>query len=184
MVGISQQEIVWRKSSHSAADGECVEIAHIDSHILVRDSKHRNSPILVLKINSWASLIESIKTGHLDRELARLQEWPRRENDPVGVRGEVTAPNPGATCLEGPGTGGCRGLPHPGERRSRCSGLPSAYRGRYPLVRQLFLVMPRMRSRAAGRTVVALKPCIEFYQRSQSEQSDTEQDSHVRQVAN
>jgi hypothetical protein len=66
MAEVFQQDIVWRKSSYSAGDGECVEIALADSCVWVRDSKHRKDLILSSDINSWLSLIKSIKTDPID----------------------------------------------------------------------------------------------------------------------
>lgn len=66
MVRPSSQAIVWQKSSRSVGDGACVEVAFTDCYVLVRDSKHRNGPILELTVDSWVSLIESIKQRLLD----------------------------------------------------------------------------------------------------------------------
>lgn len=39
---------VWRKSSHSATESDCVELAWADTSLLVRDSKHPEGPTLEL----------------------------------------------------------------------------------------------------------------------------------------
>jgi Domain of unknown function (DUF397) len=37
---------LWRKSSYSSGDGQCVEVADLDVTIAIRDSKNANSPKL------------------------------------------------------------------------------------------------------------------------------------------
>jgi hypothetical protein len=58
----SVQDVSWRTSSRSVGDGACVEVAFTDTSVLVRDSKDQVGPILMLDINSWNSLISSLKT--------------------------------------------------------------------------------------------------------------------------
>jgi hypothetical protein len=58
----------WRKSSHSqGGQGECIEIAGgaADS-ILMRDSKHPEGPLLVVRRTELARLIDRIQTGTYD----------------------------------------------------------------------------------------------------------------------
>jgi hypothetical protein len=55
------QKTRWRKSSRSASNAECVEIAHTGD--AVRDSKNPNGP--VLRVRSLAPLLDGIKNGRL-----------------------------------------------------------------------------------------------------------------------
>ena len=40
--------LVWRKSSFSAGDPNCVDLAHPASKVAVRDSKNPDGPMLVV----------------------------------------------------------------------------------------------------------------------------------------
>jgi hypothetical protein len=55
----------WRKSSWSASNGNCVEVAALrDDLVGVRDSKEvGEGPLLVFDGAAWGSFIESIKSG-------------------------------------------------------------------------------------------------------------------------
>ncbi|MER6140962.1 DUF397 domain-containing protein [Streptomyces sparsogenes] len=54
---------VWRKSSHSNADGgECVEVA--DGHpgiVPIRDSKRPEGPALVFPAPAWSAFVAELK---------------------------------------------------------------------------------------------------------------------------
>lgn len=63
MAGSFRREHAWRKSSRSVGDGDCIEIAVVDSCVLVRDSKNQNGPVLIMKIALWEALIKAIKPG-------------------------------------------------------------------------------------------------------------------------
>jgi hypothetical protein len=54
--------IRWRKSSRSAQDTNCVELAHTGN--AVRDSKNATGPVLAVGTHD---LIAAIKGGHLSR---------------------------------------------------------------------------------------------------------------------
>ncbi|MFR9676899.1 DUF397 domain-containing protein [Streptomyces sp. TR02-1] len=53
----------WIKSSYSGGGGnECVEIAHGDTWIGVRDSKNPAGPALVLSPTTFTALLTTIRT--------------------------------------------------------------------------------------------------------------------------
>lgn len=54
-------EVAWRKSSYSANEGNCVELANIGG---VRDSKNPAGGNLRVDL---AGLINALKAGHVDR---------------------------------------------------------------------------------------------------------------------
>ncbi|WP_067475080.1 DUF397 domain-containing protein [Actinomadura hibisca] len=56
-------ENAWRKSSHSAEGGDCVEIAVTDAFLLVRDSLDRAGGILALDGPEGRSLLTRIRGG-------------------------------------------------------------------------------------------------------------------------
>lgn len=61
-------EAVWRKSSRSdgGTEGECVELAALDSRIGVRDSKAPEDGHLTVGRETLQGLIGRIKAGELD----------------------------------------------------------------------------------------------------------------------
>ncbi|WP_433332105.1 DUF397 domain-containing protein [Spirillospora sp. CA-294931] len=58
---IRRTALVWRKSSTSADEGECVEVAVSERSVLVRDSRDRSGDILVLNSSQWRSLLRLIE---------------------------------------------------------------------------------------------------------------------------
>ncbi len=52
----------WRKSTYSAACGDCVEVGHlIDGHIGVRDSKNVAMPELGFTTAGWRTFVGKVK---------------------------------------------------------------------------------------------------------------------------
>jgi hypothetical protein len=54
----------WIKSSYSTADGpDCIEVAAVPGHMLVRDSKNPHGPRLALAPTAWATFLP-YASGH------------------------------------------------------------------------------------------------------------------------
>ena len=54
----------WRKSSYSTNDG-CVEVAFVDGHVAVRDSKDRAGPVLLFTVAEWTAFVRGVAEGQL-----------------------------------------------------------------------------------------------------------------------
>lgn len=53
----------WRKSSYSGnGGGDCVEVAHIQGGIVVRDTKDRTGPMLGFAPETWRSFTDRVKS--------------------------------------------------------------------------------------------------------------------------
>jgi uncharacterized protein DUF397 len=57
MTGLSRA--VWRKSSRSSAQGQCVEIAYVGGHAAARDSKSPG-PVLVFETAAFRAFVHKI----------------------------------------------------------------------------------------------------------------------------
>ncbi|WP_342593523.1 DUF397 domain-containing protein [Streptomyces inhibens] len=57
---------MWRKSTYSGKDGNCVEVARLDeSAVAVRDSKAPSGPALSFSEQAWTALLSDIDRGRL-----------------------------------------------------------------------------------------------------------------------
>lgn len=55
---------VWRTSSYSGTQGNCVEVAtNLPGLVAVRDSKDPGGPMLVFAAGEWAAFVGPIKIG-------------------------------------------------------------------------------------------------------------------------
>lgn len=59
-------EAVWRKSSLSGAEGNCVEVAQLGDAIAVRDSKDPAGPVLVFTPAEWDAFVGGARDGEFD----------------------------------------------------------------------------------------------------------------------
>jgi uncharacterized protein DUF397 len=57
-------DAAWFKSSYSATQNACVEVAMIPGVVGVRDTKDRDGGTLVFDGAAWASFLNHIKAGH------------------------------------------------------------------------------------------------------------------------
>jgi hypothetical protein len=57
--------LIWRKSSHSADAGNCVEVTKSDSSLLVRDSADQFGSVLELTRTQWTGLVRRIKNEEI-----------------------------------------------------------------------------------------------------------------------
>jgi hypothetical protein len=60
---------IWTKSSLSAYNGNCVEVAGLtDERIRVRDSKHPRDAVLTFTPAEWDAFIGGVRNGEFDRK--------------------------------------------------------------------------------------------------------------------
>lgn len=64
---MSDNKLIWRKSSRSGAAGHCVEVAETTATVYVRDSKDAAGPMLRFAGPTWAAFIEGVRDGEFDR---------------------------------------------------------------------------------------------------------------------
>ena len=58
----------WRKSTYSnGTGGNCVEVADLSGGRAVRDSKHREGPVLVFTRDAWRAFVQGIESQEVTR---------------------------------------------------------------------------------------------------------------------
>ncbi|TDC49897.1 DUF397 domain-containing protein [Jiangella ureilytica] len=84
--GVTASDIphaVWRKSSKSGAQGNCVEVAPLPTGtIAVRNSRHPDGPALIFTQDEMTAFVDGAKAGEFD--------------DPLATEPPPVAPAPGA----------------------------------------------------------------------------------------
>jgi len=58
---------VWRKSTASQGQGQCVEVAVFSDGVAVRDGKHPGGPALAFTPAEWDAFLAGAKDGEFDR---------------------------------------------------------------------------------------------------------------------
>ena len=54
--------MIWRKSSYSGGEGNCIEVADHDGRVLVRDTKQAGrGPVLSVSPADWRRLVDRVK---------------------------------------------------------------------------------------------------------------------------
>jgi hypothetical protein len=51
--------MIWRKSSHSNGQADCVEVARTQESVAVRDSKNTSGPVLTFPASRWAAFLQT-----------------------------------------------------------------------------------------------------------------------------
>ncbi len=68
MRSVSPRDRSWRKSSYSAANGNCVEVTQLaNGRIGVRDSKNVATPALGFASAGWRTFVGQVKRGSQGR---------------------------------------------------------------------------------------------------------------------
>lgn len=61
MTPADSSRAAWRASSHSGANGDCVQVAADAPDLVeVRDSKNRSGPVLAVTAAKWRTFIASV----------------------------------------------------------------------------------------------------------------------------
>lgn len=77
-------QAVWRKSTRSSGQDNCVEVAgNLPAIVAVRDSKNPAGPALTFPHTAWGAFTGQVKSGQYDKKLAAA---PRRPPPPGGLR--------------------------------------------------------------------------------------------------
>lgn len=58
--------VTWRKSTASGSASECVEVAAVAGHVLLRDSKNPEGPKLVFTRQEFAAFLDGARRGEFD----------------------------------------------------------------------------------------------------------------------
>lgn len=57
---------VWRKSSRSGSNGQCVEVRDRGDAVDMRDSKNPQRSSLTFTPDEWAAFVAGVKAGEFD----------------------------------------------------------------------------------------------------------------------
>jgi hypothetical protein len=63
MSAIDPSKLKWRKAQGSVNNGACVEVAHADDMVAVRDSKNPAGHVLTYTRHEWIAFLDGAKRG-------------------------------------------------------------------------------------------------------------------------
>ncbi|MFE7577514.1 DUF397 domain-containing protein [Streptomyces sp. NPDC057521] len=64
-VGRNDAKSVWRKSSYSGSNGDCVELAQLGHVVGVRDSKDHQGAVVSVNRRTMTTFVAALVSGHL-----------------------------------------------------------------------------------------------------------------------
>jgi hypothetical protein len=65
-VSSAPEELLWFKSTRSAGNGACVEVAFTAAGpVAVRDSKDPDGPMLRFDAEAWRNFVRAVRTGEI-----------------------------------------------------------------------------------------------------------------------
>jgi hypothetical protein len=63
---VTTRDLDWSKSSFSANQGNCVEVARLADGMAVRDSKHPDAGMLTFTPAEWQAFVAGCRAGEFD----------------------------------------------------------------------------------------------------------------------
>ena len=66
MTEIDLSRAVWRKSTKSSANSQCLEVAVLKGATAIRDSKDPTGPALTFTPAKWAAFTAGVQAGQFD----------------------------------------------------------------------------------------------------------------------
>jgi hypothetical protein len=59
---LAPEAMQWRKSSKSGTNG-CLEVAHLGTWVVIRDSKDKCGPVLAFTSMEWSAFLAGVRAG-------------------------------------------------------------------------------------------------------------------------